>query len=1126
MKKEVYSNFSSWIFLITLLVLSFSVVMSVVVAQGKPPGGSDTPITPSYETTQPTPTNILGYWLACVGTTTPDLCNVWIPENTGLDDSVMWPTEVGDEKPKFPNGVPPFNDADRSFGGESALTLYLKYLYLHKTSDSMFGFNDSLDDLAHADSTKMGEIQKVKFVMEPLVFTIKGSTMLWGSHGGFDENFAKLINDYETDKTWFIKDCMGTPLESLGLCQKEKKDFKVTAVEIDVLRHADCSEFADLNPQFCEGVPAVGANAALTNPGGGVIAINTEGLAGKGGCYVDTYGETPGRDWFWNSVEAANKIDYEELDAVIPFSLTFNVDDLGQREIIGRCCGNDPEDFGALMSYNDDHFRNFYACVNTSAGSSWLSSRVQGNAFTIFRIDRPLGAETVSFDAVSNSDNWFLCEGSTPLDALYDYAVLDSTSNGWDFENSGPLLKEYNVLPPTFEPIEYGVTAGGEGGGPNGWKDTEGGDDIPGSGDAATDVIDDASFEQGIGGIYGASQVTDCDKDGDGYDGYWTTDPTHLRTPGVDWTVQGKGPWYADGLTCTPRTPYDCDDSNRTISPGTMDYCDGSDPTVNTVEEDCNRELLCVPKIGGEQLTNESSQLDLLALIPRFMCHDIDGYGAFAECCGWDLINCHNDGKGRREGSAIHTLYEFTHYLPADETIDNAKRNNSNMVLRYGINTPPTEMSAVAEDATYRLNLPYIGFDEQVQNWSRYKNLEFDIYLTANFELEIWVGFPNPTIALDPLEAGLSDNYIYPFKARVTDYIVGEPRLGRWMHVIIPISDIYSSASYFDVGTIVFASYVHNLKGLGTVKATIGGHEDEFSNVIGLDKIMLRPDAVLNPGDENYYCAGTWPPLWVSDLDDNILLEDGSPRGRSACNSIPSYHWTGNYCCGDDTGNNTDENTRGQFSFKEFFSDTQGACWAGRYMAENERVMVVQFKQSPDLDVVMNVSCSDYTCNYDLPPRPGVIVENPNPETYDLAFVDGGYTPIGRGSVSPDDNSMLRAENVPLQIQYVDGEFYTCNGADFISRLLNTNDGQPLIKEDVEHDFSTCQVKGIYFCDNPEGKNHGWDSEPLSVYAGSNMTMSDGTSIRPQGGDVVAATYRIENKHNYNLVRNGGFEDV
>jgi len=901
-----------------------------------------------------------------------------------------------------------------------------------------------------------------------------------------------------------------------------------SAVELDILKHTNCSSFSDLNPQFCEGVEGIGANTPDTYADGANARLI--GHTGKGGCYIDSYGETLGRDWFWNGdADGIYKIGYEEIDREPPFSTSFH----GETDTIWRCCGNDPEDFGALMSYSGLNFRNRFICANNgSAGALWLNAREIGKPFTIFKVERPFGDGNVTFDVVSNSDNWFVCNGTAGLDSLYDKAVLDPVTNEWT-SSSGPLLREYNILPPNVEDIQYGVTVGPEGG-PDGWDDI-GGDNggIPGSGNNARDVVTEDEFESGIGDVSGPSQVTDCDKDGDGYDGFWSEDPSadHWDGSGTDWT-EHTGPRYDDYLTCEPRQPYDCHDNDRTISPGMIDYCDSTDPAENSVDNDCNVDAPCIPNMGGESPDELSGQVDFASLITRFMCHDIDGYGAFAECCGWDLGNCHNRWKGRREGSAIHTLYEFTDYAPAQPAED--VRNNNNVVLRYGTNVPPSDMSRVADDDTYRLNLPYHGFDESFRNLSRYKNLEFDIYLTTNFEVELWVGFLNPAISETSDEARVPENFIFPFKGKVVDYVIAEPSLRKWMHVVVPVSEIYS-AGEFRVGNIVFASNVKKIKSLGTsVQGTIGGSTGTFSNIIGLDKIMLRPEEsnILKPGDENYYCSGTWPPVWVSDLDDSTETGLANEQaGKSACNSIPSYQWTGNYCCGDDGKSSIDATQN------EFFNDSKGACWNSRYLANNERVMLVQYQLSyTGFDELITRSCTNFSCTYDLPARAGVIVENPNPDVYDLAFIDGGYTPIGDRGISPTDDSMLRAEEVPLQVQYLDGDFYTCNADpdSFIFNIDNSLTGDALLSADSEHGFASCQVKGKYFCDHKEGRNRGWDSETVAAYPSviaedgsvkSNLTMADGTS-ELFSGTVLPATKRIDEKPMYNLVRNGGFENV
>jgi hypothetical protein len=299
---------------------------------------------------------------------------------------------------------------------------------------------------------------------------------------------------------------------------------------------------------------------------------------------------------------------------------------------------------------------------------------------------------------------------------------------------------------------------------------------------------------------------------------------------------------------------------------------------------------------------------------------------------------------------------------------------------------------------------------------------------------------------------------------------------------------------------------------------------------------MLRPNEshLLDKSkDENYYCAGSWPPIWVSDLDDNTPVPDSNPqdmKGRSACNAIPSYRWTGNYCCGDDTGNNTNDSIKGQFAFKEFFNDSYGGCWGGRYLANDERIMLLDYNVS---NKKILSSCSNNSCTLPLP-EGNVIVTNPHTDIYDLSFVDGGITRIGKGGVSLVTDAMLRAENVPLQVQYHDGGFYTCNGANYLYNLNNTNTQKPLIINDPAHRFGTCNISGIYFCDTPNGRNRGWDNEALVKYPYANLTMPDGpdknfTVTRPDGTTVditvIDATNRTYIKSDYNLIKNGGFEN-
>ena len=1127
MEKEVIVRYIS---LLSIAILFITLFLSFVFAQS-----DETTPTSDQNTGVPVPPTVLtdpvqGYWIVCAGDS-PDTCT-YIPEQTNLIDATGW--DQGLPGAMYPIGIPnPLANRD------IPLTLNMKYLYANGKSDSTPGFKD------YFTAGNPQEIFKVKFVLTPLPFTRADTTRIISTHGGSGENLADLISNYQTK--WLLS-C--DSIEDIDKCMADFKTSQGTtivarsAIEVNILMHKNCTIVSDLNLQFCEGVESAGANIDNTPNG----PISNTGIPGYGGCYVITPGDSGGRDWFWSDANPIAPKDKLTPGISLLLSPDFLVSDV-EKENIGRCCGNDPEDYGALIMHNDKVYRNNYICINDTAlpnpGPAWVEPRGSGRSFRIYDVNRPLGAVNVSFEVISNYDSWFVCGGLNPsLDSLYKRIKFTPDHKwNWNTANSGPLLNEFDTIPNTEQTISYGTTEaqGGEEsvGGING---VAGNDDnsLGGGSTSKTEVVTADEFESTIGNVGGATQVTPCDKDGDGYDGYWTIDPAATAWDKSDpdkWLTSEHpiNPWKdSSGICDSPRPPYDCDDFRRDISPGTIDYCDGSEPIPNTIDNDCNITAPCIPGIPGEDPT--SPEFHPETLVPRFICHDVDGTGSFAECCGWNLGDCSNNNSGRREGSAIHTLNEFTNVLPG-LSASYQPNLKANVVLQYGVKHPETD-AGVLPDSYYTLGLSAPGFDEKIQNWSNFKTFEFDFYSTTSYDTEIWIGFLNPAYANDPDMAGLLNSYVFPFKAKIFDYAVGDLKLRKWVHVVIPKEDIFSGGD-FKVDAIIFASNILKLYNGGqgpSVMARIplsAPQESQYSNVIGIDKLMLKAIDARLKSAENYYCAGTWPPSWISDLDDSSK-EGVEQKGKAACNSIPSYRWTGNYCCGDDNGEDTSTKTKGQFTFKEWYNDTEGACWGGRYMANDERAMLLQYrmKYAPNVNNLINVSCGNYSCTYGLPTQASVIIENPHTDIYGLSFVDGGITNIGKGGVAPAD-AMLRAYDVPLQVQFSKGQFYTCNVNDisYLYDVFNTNTpSKTLLLKDTAHKFSSCQVQGIYFCDNINGSNHGWDNEPVLKYPDANLTMRDGTQMEFIDGTkdvtIIPATNRIEAKSGYNLIRNGGFENV
>jgi hypothetical protein len=373
---------------------------------------------------------------------------------------------------------------------------------------------------------------------------------------------------------------------------------------------------------------------------------------------------------------------------------------------------------------------------------------------------------------------------------------------------------------------------------------------------------------------------------------------------------------------------------------------------------------------------------------------------------------------------------------------------------------------------------------------------------------------------------GDKNGYVYPFKARIVDYVVNGAELQKWMHVIIPTNKIF--AVPFTPDVLVLATNVNRTYNLKTIVHLPGTPTDEYSNVIGVDKIFLSP-----VGTENRICSGTWPPKWLTDLDDSSG-QLGYESGKAACESTPGYGWTGKNCCGDDTGNDTRyvgtvNNVLGPVTHKEFFADTAAGCWAGRKMVENSRAMLVDYNISyAGYNGEINRSCTGNNCTYPLPASDGVYVVNNYPEEYDMVFVDSSRNPIKQAGIAPDSYSFLKVENVPLRVLYLDEKFWSCNAKDFVTGLKNSETRLDLIPQSnrIVSDGQKCYIKGDFFCDDAESSDTGWSGESVGRYITSAVIARDGNEIDIGDSPTVAATYRNETKHNYNLIRNGGFENV
>lgn len=989
------------------------------------------------------------------------------------------------------------------------------------------------------------EITYVKFVLDPLLYRTEDGNV-FGSHsyiaGEMDyEDFLLLLEGGQSSGT-----CYSCPADDLEKCFETDPEFPNKfdwpCAEADINNVNNCSGIADLNGPLCEGLQGIGANAGFMQYGTGeIMPVSDFGMPGLGGCKeLLAPTDVPARDWFsFKRMTDAGEdtvVEYGDLSKSLRYVFsTYYMPGAGRDArlaAVGRCCGNDALDAGALMigsSRNSGTFDNYFICVQDRQNNFvWMPAASSNNMGVIWNTTLNLDGKTYRFDAASNTNNWFICDSP---DSMAGKVYTDADLEDWVDTANGPLLERYEKLPAYFETISYGTTSslGGEGGeeGPMTGSGTELIDEHDNS---ESDFASQSDFENARMDVFGFSESTVCDKDGDRYDGQWTLDPY----PEEGWLTDESYPGCS-----APSQPYDCDDSRSDVNKGMIDYCDGINPAVNTVDNDCDGDAspcIPLPEDGRPPGAGEEGELLPSEVYKRFMCHQTDDAGVFAECCSYDLGWCMNYMKGRREGGPINTINDFSHYAG----IVPEGSNTTNMVLKYvtsSLGRIDVEDS-IANDEEFRLGLPKKFYDEKLTNWSSYEYVEFYVWTTTNFVLDI--GLAKKKTPFSP--ENMFKSYVVRFRKPVIEYAVNEPGLRKWMHIKIPIDDIYGEdrLDYFPVDMIAFFTNIKDLRDSGSPEVrvdwngdTVASGDERYSNYIGIDKFFLTPKSAEIPGgDENYYCSGVWPPTWISDLDRDV--PDDEPEGRSACNAIPSYGWTGSRCCGDDTGNDLIDVGHAELADKEFFNDTDAGCWAGNVVVENERSMIVRYGmyygveyggEDLGLHEVVDRDCSRSSCVFSLPLRPEIFISNPHPELYDLVALQGDERITINQSYLPGEAiSQIKAEDVPLQVQFKGGEFWACNPADYI-KTLESDDGPLLIPDDGEHYFESCQVKGMYFCDHVNGTNMGWSDESIMKYPGSKLTLRDGTEFSLPG-DAVPPTNRTEAKYAYNIIKNPGFEEV
>ncbi|MBT7903475.1 hypothetical protein HN587_06450 [Candidatus Woesearchaeota archaeon] len=920
-------------------------------------------------------------------------------------------------------------------------------------------------------------------------------------------------------------------------------------LDIYLLNHKSCSDMADVNNQFCEGIDSVAPNTVDVNgqynfyDGGGIGWGGCNPFSGSDGWDGLVSGRNYGRDWL-----VSGKGDTGNFS---PYYLVQN--EVKQR--IGGCCGNDINgsdlviqdfdlDIGALKSGefansgSAGDMPNQYICANVpkpdlpitdfKSGYGWLdASRPEFN-FNIHTVNKNVQTSNISYDIISYNSNWFICDdGSNELNNFYEYALpVNSLSSKWT--EQGPLLKKYQRVPEVVEVGgNYGVTEGfGQEG--SGSGDVLGQGIGGGSSDAKLVDIDEFSAP---GSTHGSTEFTSCDKDGDGYDGFWVLSEDDFQTL----LEQGAIKDETDDPCYNPQPingVYDCQDlpelNGTKMNPGMVEFCgDGIDNDCDKGVDKEDPEGCVYDKeanlVNGMNFTNAH-------LFPRFVCHNEDEKGTFVECCGYNLNDCKNDfPNARRMGSPVDTLVEFHNWAG-----NKCGEGTSNCILQYKIKLPSSEDKQI--NNPYYLALYLEDADSKIINWEDHEYLEFYVWFTTNFHQNLFLG---KYIGPEGDSSGVQgkkrthENYQKIIEVPIIDYVVNEISLRKWLHVKVPIS-IIPVSEQMSIGLIALHSYPVNLFEIDQNYDEQNDNINDYSNLIALDRFFLTPkksELTKVELEGNLFCTGTFPvSTWIDDLDnDNLDKTKYGPFkiGHAVCDSMPGYKWTGNYCCGDDGGNNSVGLIFGEGSFKEYYTDINGSCWGSSPILEPTRFLPVIYNithgsmssKAGQTEEIIRV-CKNASCNFYVSPEKGVGVSNVYSDVYDLHFAGPGFTlSIGNNAYSSSEINSIKVKGkngrpVPLKVQFYNQTFLSCNGEDYFfnNEKLRVTAGdkignQLILAEDnyiSTDDF--CEVQGDYFCSHYSG----WSDE--IVYNGT--------------GYEQHATSRNITKKVINLINNPSFEET
>jgi len=264
-----------------------------------------------------------------------------------------------------------------------------------------------------------------------------------------------------------------------------------------------------------------------------------------------------------------------------------------------------------------------------------------------------------------------------------------------------------------------------------------------------------------------------------------------------------------------------------------------------------------------------------------FKCFQRNGNNVIAQCIYDDsAVNADLIKDGVMLDKSYGRIYAggaTTTTLLSNDVLDSSGVVHDKFIQLYLLNTGKTNIGALTSGYSVLL--------------SDYISLEFDVgYPSKGKDVNLIV-LTKTSPADTPTEYSLG---------RLSEYLSGAERVGRWLHVIVPISD---------------------LEGLTPQEYYYALQFNDVSNnpyYLALDKIRLVASESIP-----YYCTGPYG-TWISELDPTEV--DPTPTDTAsyqyACEVQITFDWTGNYCCGDDKRYDDDA-----WNYGEYFTDTAKGCF-------------------------------------------------------------------------------------------------------------------------------------------------------------------------------------------------------